>query len=148
MSQANVQAVSRLYDAFNDGDLDYFEQQLSNDLVWNEAENSLNSDGNPYRSFAAVRDGVFAPTVRDFDRFRCDLEQLYDAGDNIIATGRYRGISTATGKELSAQFCHIAHLDDDGKLDRIQEYTDTLQEAQVTGRAQQIEAIRIPQPVM
>lgn len=148
MSQNNVQAASRLYDAFNRGDLQAFEQGVSKDLVWNEAESSLNCQGNPYRSFAAVRDGVFAPTLQDFQGFQVDLEQLIDAGDYVIGTGRYRGKSTATNKELSAQFCHILHLDPDGKLDRLQEYADTLHEASVTGRMQQIENIQIVQPAL
>lgn len=146
MSQENVQAARGLYDAFNRGDLDAFERGLSQDLLWNEAENSLNAAGNPYRSFADVRDGVFAPTKRDFDEFRVDLEQLIDGGDFVIGTGRYQGRSTATGKQLSAQFCHLLHFDSIAKLDRVQEYADTLQEAEVTGQVQQIEQIRIPQP--
>lgn len=64
MSQQNVQAMRRLYEAFNAGDLETFERGLSPDILWNEAENSLYSAGNPYRSFSAVRDGVFAPGAR------------------------------------------------------------------------------------
>lgn len=147
MSEQNVQAMCGLYDAFNSGDLDRFEQGVSRDILWNEAENSLYSAGNPYRSFAAIRDGVFAPTARDFDSFRVDLEQLLDAGDHVIGTGRYRGRHKTTGKELSAQFCHVLHVDRDGKLDRVQEYADTLHEAEVDGRTQRIEQ-KIPQPAM
>lgn len=141
MSQENVQTARRLYDAFNSGDLATFEQGVSPHLEWNEADNSLNCAGNPYRSFAAVRDGVFVPTMRDFVQFSVDLEQLIDGGDFIVGTGRYRGRSTATGKQLSAQFCHVLHLDDQGKLDRFQEYADTLHEAEVTGRSQNVEQI-------
>jgi ketosteroid isomerase-like protein len=148
MSQDTVQAVSRLYEAFNRGDLQAFEEGLSKDVVWNEAESSLNCAGNPYRSFAEVRDGVFAPTLRDFRAFQVDLEQLIDAGDYVIGTGRYRGTSTVTGDELSAQFCHVLHLDANGKLDRLQEYVDTLHEAEVTGRTQQVEEIQIIQPAL
>ena len=148
MSQVKVQTASRLYDAFNRGDLKAFEDGVSKDLIWNEAENSLNCDGNPYRSFAAVRDGVFAPTLRDFRGFQVDLEQLLDAGDYVIGMGRYRGTSTATDDELSAQFCHVLHIDSDGKLDRLQEYADTLHEAEVTGRTRQAERMQIVQPVL
>jgi ketosteroid isomerase-like protein len=126
MSQENMQAARGLYDAFNRGDLDAFERGLSQDLLWNEAENSLNA--------------------ADFDQFRCDLEQLIDGGEFVIGTGRYRGKSTATGKELSAQFCHLMHFDKNQKLDVVQEYADTLQEAEVTGKLQQAEQVQIPQP--
>jgi ketosteroid isomerase-like protein len=140
--------MRNLYEAFARGDLDTFERGTSRDLIWNEAENSLYSAANPCRSFAAVRDGVFAPTQRDYENFRVDLEQLLDAGDFVIGTGRYRGRNRETGKELSAQFCHVLHVDGFGKLDRFQEYADTLQEAQVQGRAQILEELRIPQPAM
>ncbi len=147
MSQQNVQAMSRLYDAFNSGDLEAFEQGLGRSLVWREADNSLYCGGNPYRSFAELRDGVFAPTVRDFDDFRVDLEQLFDAGDHVIGVGRYRGRHRDTRKELSAQFCHLMHVDQEGKLDRVQEYADTLQEAMVAGRVQRSEEMKILQPI-
>jgi hypothetical protein len=148
MSQENVLAMRRLYEAFAHGDLDAFEKGCSGDLVWNEAENSLYSAGNPYRGFAAVRDSVFAPMLRDYDNFRCELERLLDAGDHVVGTGRYRGRNRETGRELSAQFCHVLHVDRDGKLDRVQEYVDTLHEAEVHGRLQQIETIRMPQPAL
>lgn len=147
MSQQNVQAMSRLYDAFNSGDLETFAEGLARDVLWNEADHSLYCGGNPYRSFAEIRDGVFAPTVRDFDDFRVDLEQLFDAGDYIVGVGRYRGRHRETGKTLSAQFCHLMHVDPQGKLDRVQEYADTLHEAMVTGRVGKSEEIRILQPI-
>jgi ketosteroid isomerase-like protein len=148
MSQQSVQAVSRLYEAFNRGDLQAFERGVSPAILWNEAENSLNAGGNPYRSFAAIRDGVFAPTMRDFSGFYVDLEQLIDGGDYVIGTGRYRGRSTLTGRELAAQFCHVLHVDAEGRLDRLQEYADTLQESEVTGRVQVVELMRMPQPAL
>jgi uncharacterized protein len=148
MSKQNVQAASGLYDAFNRGDLDALEQGFSPVFTWNEAENSLYAAGNPYRSFPALREGVFTPTSRDFDPFRCDVEQLLDAGDHVVATGRYRGKCKATGKTMATQFCHIMHVDGAGKVDSIQEYADTLDEAQVTGRTQPVEELRIPHPAM
>ena len=148
MSQQNVQAIRGLYDAFNRGDLDSFEKGLSADIRWNEAENSLYACSNPYRTFEAIRDEVFAPTERDFDQFRCDLEQLIDGGEYVVGTGRYRGKCRATGKELSAQFCHVMRVDQDGKLSSVQEYVDTLAEAEVTGRTQKIEVMKIPQPAL
>ena len=148
MSQQNVQAMRGLYEAFNSGDLNAFEKGCAREFLWNEAENSLYSSGNPYRNFAAVRDGVFAPTKRDFESFRVDLEKLIDAGEYVIGTGRYRGKYKATGKTVATQFCHVLHVDKFGKLDGIQEYTDTFDQAQVTGRVKIVEEMRIPEPAM
>lgn len=148
MSLQNVQAARALYDFFNRGDLIAFEQACARDFVWNEAENSLRSEGNPYRNFRQVLEGVFQPTMRDFDQFRCELEGLIDGGDYVVGRGRYRGKHRNTGKTLSAQFCHVLHFDESARLDGVQEYADTLQEAEVAGRVQLIEEMRIPQPVM
>ena len=148
MSEQNVRAIRDLYDAFNRGDLHTVERGFSRDLYWNEPENSLYSNGNPYRSFAAVREGVFAATARDFDPFRCEAEQFLDAGDSIVVTGRYRGTCRDTGTAIATQFCHVMHLDLDGKVDRLQAYTDTLEEARVTGRAQIKEEMKIPHPAI
>lgn len=148
MSQDNVRAARGLYDMFNRGDIAGFERGCARELVWNEAENSLNSGGNPYRGFDAVLEGVFQPTLRDFDRFECNLESLIDGGDTIVGTGRYRGTYKETGKRLSAQFCHVLHFDSQARLDRVQEYTDTLAEAEVAGRLQAIAEIKIPHPAM
>ena len=138
MSQQNVQAIRRLYEAFAQGDMDAFERGCSRDILWNEAENSLYAGGNPYRSFAALLTGVFTPTLRDFEDFRCNVEKLIDAGDYVIGTGRYRGTHKTTGKSLSAQFCHVMHVDQQGKLEAVQEYVDTLHEAEVSGRTERV----------
>ena len=148
MSQQNVQAARGLYDAFNRGDLAAFEQGCARDLIWNEAENSTNAAGNPYRNFRQVSEGVFQPTKRDYPDFRCELDRVIDGADYVIGTGRYRGRHKTTGEQLSAQFCHVIHFDGSAKLDAIQEYTDTLQEARVEGRAEMIAEIRIPHPAM
>jgi len=49
---------------------------------------------------------------------------------------------------LSAQFCHVIHFDGQGRLDRIQEYTDTLAEAEVAGRVEPIAKMKVPHPAM
>ncbi|HEV2595483.1 MAG TPA: nuclear transport factor 2 family protein [Sphingomicrobium sp.] len=148
MSAQNIQAVRQLYDAFEKGDLHAFEQGVSESLLWKEADNSIYCAGNPYRGFAAVRDGVFEPSLRDFEGFHVDLEQLIDGGDYVIGCGHYRGRSRVTGKELASQFCHVMHVDPGGKLDRLQEYSDTLQGAEVTGKMQVLEPMRVMQPAI
>ena len=148
MSQDSLKAIRGLYDAFNRGDLDTLEQGFNRGLLWNEPENSLYSAGNPYRGFEAVRNGVFAPIAREFDGYKCDLERLIDGGEYVVGTGRYRGKCKATGKTFATQFCHVMHLDGTGRIDSMQGYSDTLDQANVTGKVQFAEPMRIPQPAM
>lgn len=147
MSQQNVQAMRKLYNAFNEGDLDTVDKGYSSNVVFNAAENTLYAGGSPYKGFPAIRDGVFNPVTTEFEDFRSEVEDMIDAGDTIVATGRYRGRSKETGKDLSGQFCHIMHVDGDGKVDRFQEYCDTLQEAEVAGRAKRTESSRAGDPL-
>jgi ketosteroid isomerase-like protein len=148
MSKENVQAVRKLYEAFNRGDLETLEKGLAKKFERFEPENSLFAGGNPYRTPADVRKGVYEPRAREFDKWRTDIEQVFDAGDTVITTGRYHARCKATGKDLATQFCHVLHIDSSGKVDRLQAYTDTLKEAEVAGRVQPIQHVRMAQPTM
>ena len=147
MSQENVQAMRGLYDAFNRGELETLDRGFSSQIVWYEPENSRYAGGNPYRGFEAIRDGVFQPINREFEDFRLELDQLIDAGDTVVTTGRYRGKNRTTGRDLSSQFCHLLHVDGNGKLDRVQQFEDTLHQAQVDGRVERLEEPQIRQPM-
>ena len=148
MSQKNVQAMKSLYDAFARGDFDTIEKGVSPNVLWNEADNSLYSSGSPYRSFTQIYDKVFAPNARDFDNFHLDIDRVLDANDDhVVAAGRYRGRYKETGKELSSQFCHVMHFDKFGKVDFFQEFADTYDQAQVTGRVKPFEKMEIRQPI-
>lgn len=148
MSQQNVQTIQGLYGAFNRGDFETLEQGFARQFERYEPEGSLYAEGNPFRSFSALREGLYKPRSRDFTDFRTEVEQILDAGDFVVVSGRYRGKAKATGKELSSQFCHLIHLDQSGKVDRFHSFTNTLHEAQVTGKVEQIARMKIPQPAM
>ena len=138
MSQQNVLAMRALYDAYNRSDLEAMEKGVSPAIEWNEADNFLYADGNPYKGFPAVRDGIFGRIAQDFDDFQVGIEQLLDAGDTVVATGRYTGKCKETGTQLDDQFCHLLHVNKEGKLDRFQQFADTLHAAEVTGLIKRI----------
>jgi ketosteroid isomerase-like protein len=50
-----------------------------------------------------------------------------------VALGRYKGVFKATGRALDAQLVHVWRVED-GKVVAFQQYTDTLQTAQVIER--------------
>jgi ketosteroid isomerase-like protein len=134
LSQANVDLIRDLYDAFAAGDIAGVLGRMSPDIVWNEAENSIYADGNPYSGPEGVSDGVFARIGAEWDGFTAVPEEILDAGDTVIALGRYRGTYKATGRPYDAQFVHVWRVAD-GKAAAFQQCTDTLQAAQVTATA-------------
>jgi ketosteroid isomerase-like protein len=132
MSKENLALVEGIYSAFAAGDIGAVLAAMSPDMVWNEAENFPYADGNPYRGPDAILTGVFARIGAEWDGFQVVVEEILDAGDAIVALGRYRGTCKATGREMDAQLAHVWRVAG-GKAVFFQQYTDTLQAARVTG---------------
>jgi ketosteroid isomerase-like protein len=107
--------------------------RMSPDIVWNEAENFIYADGNPYQGPEAILTGVFARLGTDWEGFAAAPEEYLDAGDTVIVLGRYRGTYKATGRALDAQLAHVWRVED-GRAVGFQQYTDTLQTDRVTER--------------
>ena len=135
MSKENVALVQGIYDAFASGNVPAVLGAMSPDIVWNEAENFPLADRNPYVGPDAILQGVFARLAGDWDGFAVAADELLDAGDTVIALGRYHGSCKATGRPIRAQMVHVWRLAD-GKATAFQQYTDTLQVARATGAAQ------------
>lgn len=131
---ANLDAIRAIYDAFAAGDIDAVVARMAPAIVWNEAEGFAYADGNPYRGPEAILSGVFGRIMAEWDGFQVVPEQFHDAGDSVVATGRYRGSNKATGTPLDAQFAHVWRVED-GKAAGFQQYTDTLQFARAAGSA-------------
>ena len=132
MSQQNVDLVRSIYEAFAAGDVAAVLGAMSEDMVWNEAENFPYTDGNPYRGPQAILGGVFARLGTEWDGFAALPEEFLDAGDTVVVLGRYRGTHKATGKPLDAQLAHVWRVSD-SKAVAFQQYTDTLAAARAVG---------------
>ena len=130
----NLDLIRGVYDAFAAGDVPGVLGRMSPDIEWNEAENFIYADGNPYRGPEAILNRVFARCIGEWDGFAAIPEEFLDAGDTIVVLGRYRGVSKATGEKLDAQLAHVWRVRG-GKVAAFQQYTDTLQAARVTGAA-------------
>lgn len=128
----NAQIIKNLYDAFSAGDVPGVLGLMSPDIVWQEAENFPYADGNPYKGPEAVLNGVFARCAGEWEGFAVHIDHIHDAGDTIIATGRYLGTYKATGKPQNTQIAHIWQLKDN-KIVAFQQHADTLHVADVTG---------------
>lgn len=134
MSQDNVDVVRAIYAAFAAGDVPGVFARMSAEMVWNEAENHIYADGNPYRGGDAILAGVFARLGSEWDGFAALPEEFLGCGDTVVVIGRYRGTFKATGRPLDAQLVHVWRVAD-RKAASFQQYTDTLQFARVAGAA-------------
>ncbi len=135
MSQESVDVVRAIYDAFGAGDIASVVARMSPDIVWNEAENFPYADRNPYRGPDAILAGVFGRIAAEWDGFAALPEELLDAGDTVVALGRYRGTCKATGGTINAQMAHVWRVAG-GKATAFQQYADTLMVARAMGTAE------------
>jgi ketosteroid isomerase-like protein len=129
---SNVEMIRGIYDSFAAGDVASVLGAMSPDIVWNEAEHFPYADGNPYVGPQAVLEGVFARCVGEWEGFGVEVEAIHDAGDTIIATGRYVGVYKATGTRQHTQMAHVWTVKG-GKAVRFQQFADTLGVARVMG---------------
>jgi ketosteroid isomerase-like protein len=130
MSQANVDLIKNLYAAFARGDAAAVVGAMDPNIVWNEAENFPYADRNPYVGPGAIGEGIFFRLATEWDGFRAQPSEFLDAGDTVVAFGRYKGTYKATGSALNAQFAHVWHLRD-AKITTFQQYTDTAQAVRI-----------------
>lgn len=117
--------VERMYEGFRSGDATMVTDQLADDLEWHEAENFMLSDRNPYRTPAAVAEGVFGrlrSAIRDYE---ADPVRIFDAGEAVIVLGRSKGMFNATGRSFDAQFAHVWQVRD-GRIVGFRQVIDTL----------------------
>lgn len=126
MAQDNLETIRGLYAALARGDVPSVLETLDAQVEWNEAENFIYADRNPYLGPQAVLDGVFMRLGAEWDGFSAAAEQLVGSGDTVIGLGRYQGTCKATGRPVNAQFVHVFALKA-GKVVRFQQYTDTAQ---------------------
>ncbi len=124
MSGENVELMRKLYKAFGEGDIETVLGRMDEGIEWNEAENFLYADRNPYVGPQAVLDGVFARLGEDWEVFEVRPDEMLDAEDHVVALGYYTAKYRATGKEVRAQFAHVWGVRE-GKVTSFQQYTDT-----------------------
>lgn len=134
MPNPNIDLIRELYDAFAAGDVPTVLGHMSPDIVWMEADNFPYADGNPYVGPEAVLNGVFARCASEWDGFAVEIDELLDAGDTVVALGRYTGVYRRTGNAQRTQIAHVWRIAG-GRVVRFQQHADTLHVARVTGAA-------------
>lgn len=130
---SNVDVIRSLYAAFGKGDMPTILNTMAPDIVWNEAENFLYADRNPYVGPEAILTGVFARIGADFENFATTPGEFIDGGDTVVVPMRYTGTFKATGKPINLQAAHVWRVKN-GKVTQFQQYVDTLGAAVAAGR--------------
>ncbi|MCO8245470.1 nuclear transport factor 2 family protein [Haladaptatus sp. AB643] len=122
-AKSNVELVERVYDAFNEGDIDTPMATMAEDIEWIEPEGDIY--GGTYHGPEEVLENVFTPCLEDFEEFEVDTDEFIDGGDTIVVLGTFRGMHRTSGKPLAVPFAHVWELED-GRMTRFIDYLDTV----------------------
>lgn len=122
----NAKIAESFYEAMKRGDIPSAIGLLHPQIVWNEGENFIYADKNPYVGPEAVLNGLFARLGGEWEGFAAVPNEIVDGGETVVALGRYSGTYKATGAKVYAQFVHVFKFKD-GKIASFQQHTDTAQ---------------------
>jgi ketosteroid isomerase-like protein len=117
----NVVAVRRLYEAR--GNPDIVKTVLAPDVRWEVVE------GFPYSGVYQGLNGVsdfFTRLFGDFEDWRTEPADIFEAGDRVIGLGFYSARAKASGRSFKARFAHVWTMRD-GVIVRLQQCADTVQ---------------------
>ena len=122
-AKSNVELVQRVYDAFNEGDIDTPMATMAEDIKWIEPEGDIY--GGTYHGPEEVLENVFTPCLEDFEDFQVDTDEFIDGGDTIVVLGTFNGMHRTSGKPLAVPFAHVCELEN-GRMTRFIDYLDTV----------------------
>ena len=130
MSQANVELVRGVYEAFGRGDVDAVFAAMKPDIEWDESEGM--PYGGVYRGRDAIVENVFGPILADVEEFTADPDEILRLDDaRVMARGRHGG-NGARGP-VDARFVHILTVTD-GKVSRYEQLADTRRFCDAVGK--------------
>lgn len=125
LNPGNIITVRKIYDDFAKGDIEAVGAVMDDGLIWNEAENFPYADGNPYKGFNAVVEGVFSRLMGEWDYWKLKDMSFHEMTDNkILVTGRYDAKYKKNGEVIDLQMAHLWTLKD-GKAISFQQFSDT-----------------------
>jgi len=104
VTEANVEALQRGYEALNRGDLTLVLELLDPELEWHEPGDSPEAGTHHGRdSF----ERFFRSWIDSFDEFRVEPEQVVQRGNDLVAVVRQSGRGRASGVEIEIRLAHV-----------------------------------------
>lgn len=129
MTASNLEIVQSLYQAFGARDRARILEILDPQVEW--IQNEGFPGGGKHIGGEAVLDNVFARFRTEWEVWKAVVGRWLDAGEAIVALGEYQGTHKATGRSMTAAFAHVYWVRD-GRIVRMEQYTDTLKVAEAT----------------
>ncbi len=125
--KTNLQIITDHYAASARQDVVSMMLDVSPDVAWTEMAGF--PCAGTWKGIDQVIDNVFKVLGSQWEGYAFSLDQLIDAGDQIVGVGTYHGTYRKTGKAMQARVTHVWRLVA-GKIVGFEQFTDTLLVAQ------------------
>ena len=109
MSQENVAAAKRIYEARNRGDIDAVLAECHPDVTWRPHLATLGTE--PIRGHEEVRDYLLS-LQEDRESFHHEQEGFRDAGDVVVAFLHTRARGRESGVVVEVPVAHVMRFED------------------------------------
>lgn len=120
MSQENVAAAKRIYDARNRGDVDAVIEECDPDVEWRPHLASLS--GRPIRGREEVRE--YLTSLReDWESFRHEPERFMDVGDKVVVFLHAHARGRGSGVDVDVPVAHVLSFEQ-GRCSEFVSYYD------------------------
>ena len=104
MSAENVDSVRRFVAAFNERDFESMAPELSEDAELYPLRAQL--EGKSYRGIEGVRE-MFADFDEDWEHLRLEVDEIRDAGDQVVAVGHLLSRGRASRVDLDVPMAFV-----------------------------------------
>ena len=129
MSQENVELVRRVYDAANQGDYETVETYFHPEIEFHTYAHS--PEAGVYRGKQSVREyneNLFA----QFESIRFEVEQLVDAGDQVVIVTTQHAVPRGSGQEMNVHVAEVWTVRD-GLLAKRRSFTSRAEALEAAG---------------
>jgi len=120
MSAELVQLVEKGYAAWNAGDRGWVLDHMSPEIEWITPEDD--PDPSTYRGYEGV-ESYWAQWRAAVGQLNFVVEEMIDAGDNVVVVARRQGRGEHSGLEISDRVIQVFHFEGE-KCTRVHEYYD------------------------
>lgn len=119
----NVDLIKNFYTFFKNQDKQRYLQLCDDDIEWTVMENIPN--GGTHVGKKAIFEEYFPNLFSNFAEFHAITEEFMDAGNVVIALGKYHVIAKKSMKKFESPFAHVYTIKN-GKIVKFRQYTDTM----------------------
>ena len=139
MAKTNINIVKTFLEAGAKGDAEAARNVLDDNVEWIEPEvPGLWFSGKHHGADLSLQE-VVMPTFDHIDDFGIVIDEYIDAGDTIVALGRFQGTGKETGKSLDVSACFVCTIQN-GKIIRFRAYHNTARWLEAIGKGRMAKA--------